>query len=237
MNNLKAIVVLFAAAVCVGCSSIKPGNAGKNLFTGTIVYNVEVIGKDNHPLPGKNKRDLLGNEMAFTIFKNGDVQMKYAGTSIEGYDVQYISLEQSKVLEKYKSSDTTYIKNASILNFVKLNDLRVGKDTETAVLNYKCKNVAIAAQEIDGLSYERQFLNINYWYSEDIKIDKSKYGKINNNLWSYFMNKSDGSVYLKYELDYFTHKIVYTAKEIKPKNYIHVFDENNPPPIPIGTLK
>ena len=33
------------------------------------------------------------------------------------------------------------------------------------------------------------------------------------------MRESNGSLFLKYELDYFNYKVIYTAKEIKPNRY------------------
>ena len=100
----------------------------------------------------------------------------------------------------------------------KLNNVR-NKSEKIQVLDKQLDEVAIGAQEYPSRTSKGQYLTIRYWYANDLRVDKSKYTKVNDELWSYFMNASDGSLFLKYEMDYFTYKVVYTAREIRPNRF------------------
>ena len=78
---------------------------------------------------------------------------------------------------------------------------------------------SIGAQSLSAKGNSIAYLTIKYWYTEALKVDKTQYVKINDDLWNYFMRESNGSLFLKYELDYFNYKVIYTAKEIKPNRY------------------
>jgi len=211
---LCTIVLLLVSS----CKSVQTSTGEKvKAFSGTIVYDVQVEQKSDTSFE-KNKKDLFGTEMYFTVFKNGDLQRRYSGTSPSGYDLYYIDLEKKEVLEKYNNSDSLYVHSAGIQNIQKLADLR-SENEEIKVLNYDLDQVSVTAQESPSSASKGRYLSIKYWYADDIKVDKSLYAGINDNMWSYFMNRSDGSIFLKYEIDYFTYKVTYTAKQILPGKY------------------
>lgn len=211
--SILATVLLFM----VGCKTLQTSTGAKVApFKGTIVYDVEVINNSDEQQT-KSKKDLYGTEMSLTVFKNGDLQRKYTTSSIDGYGIQYVDIENQKVIEKYNNSDSLFVHKAAIQNRNKLYDLRTTNEKQT-VLDYELKDVSIGAEDI-ARNYEKTYLTVRYWYSDQLKVDKAVYANVNDDLWSYFMNKSDGSLFLKMEIDYFTHKVVYTAKEILSGEY------------------
>lgn len=217
--TFKTISVLFLGLLILGsCKTVTTADGQKvELFKGTIVYAVEVVQKVDTSFE-KNKKALLGDEMVLTVFRNGDIQKVYNGASTQGYDLQYISLEDNVVIEKYNNSDSLYTHAASSQNISKINDLR-GPKKELSILDHPLKEVAIAAQEAPTSLSSGNYLTIKYWYTEALRLDKTRYTNVNDDLWNYFVNKSDGSLYLKYEIDYFTYKVIYTAKEILPNKF------------------
>jgi hypothetical protein len=218
MKNILKLIALAFLLVVAGCKTVDSAAGDKvKLFHGTIVYDVEVIQNTDTAFV-KNKKGLYGTEMYLTVFKNGDIQRKYNGASSQGYDLYYIDVASNQILEKYNNSDSLYVHNAGTQNFIKLNDLR-GSTDDLSILNYDLIDLSIGAQELDADASQRKYLTIQYWYADDIKIDKTKYTSVNDELWNYFINKSDGSLFLRYEIDYFTYKVVYTAKDIQPNKF------------------
>ncbi|MGB1037597.1 MAG: hypothetical protein ACPGYY_03045 [Bacteroidia bacterium] len=213
------IISVFVLVLFLGsCKTVTTAEGEKvDLFKGTIVYDVEVVQKVDTFFE-KNKKALFGNEMVLTVFRNGDIQKVYNGASSKGYDLHYISLEDNVVIEKYNNNDSLYTHAASTQNISKINDLR-GPKQEISILDHSLKEVAIAAQEAPTSHSSGNYLTIKYWYTDALKIDKTRYTNVNDDLWNYFINKSDGSLYLKYEIDYFTYKVIYTAKEILPNKF------------------
>ena len=218
MRKTLILTILFVSLCLVSCKTIESASGDKvKLFQGTIVYDVEVLQTLDTAFQ-KSKKELYGTEMYLTVFKNGDIQRKYNGASPKGYDLYYIDIANNEVLEKYNNSDSLYVHSAGTQDIIKLNDLRGTKD-DLAVLNYDLINLSIGAQELDPNARDRKYLTIKYWYADDIKIDKTKYTSVNDELWNYFLNKSDGSLFLRYEIDYFTYKVIYTAKNIQPNKF------------------
>lgn len=213
-----SILVFGILVLLYSCKTVQTESGEKvKAFQGTIVYDVKVEQKADTAFE-KSKKGMFGEEMYLTVFKNGDLQRRYSGTSPNGYDLQYLDVEKNEVVQKYNNSDSLYVHAATTQNIQKVSDLRTDKDAQT-VLNYNVKQVAITAQETPSAVSSGQFLTIKYWYPPELKIDKSLYSSVNEDLWSYFMNKSDGSIYLKYEIDYFTYKVTYTAKQILPGKF------------------
>lgn len=218
MNKINKIALVLLPLLVIGCKSLETSSGEKVApFKGTIVYDVEVINNTDE-LQTKIKKALYGTEMHFTVFKNGDLQRKYNTTSKEGYDIQYVDVASQTVLEKYNYSDSLFVHQAVAQNQNKLYDLRT-TDEKVSILSYELKDLSIGAEDIATRYKAKTYLTIKYWYSEQLKVDKALYANVNDNLWSYFMNKSEGSLFLKMEVDYFTHKVVYTAKEIRPGKY------------------
>ena len=211
-----AIVLLLAA---IGCKTVTTTSGEKvSLFKGTIVYDVAVEQTVDTAYQ-KNKKAFYGDEMYLTVFRNGNIQRKYNGTSTHGYDLHYIDIEKNTVLQKYNHSDSLYAHKASTQNVIKINNLRSNNE-KTEVLGRELTQVAIGAESIDVKDKSRKYLTLKYWYADDVKIDKTKYTEVNDDLWNYFLNKSNGSIYLKYEIDYFTYKVTYTAKSIQPNKFV-----------------
>jgi hypothetical protein len=218
MNKINKIALVLLPLLVIGCKSLETSSGEKVApFKGTIVYDVEVINNTDE-LQTKIKKALYGTEMHFTVFKNGDLQRKYNTTSKEGYDIQYVDVASQTVLEKYNYSDSLFVHQAVAQNQNKLYDLRTTGE-KVSILSYELKDLSIGAEDIATRYKAKTYLTIKYWYSEQLKVDKALYANVNDNLWSYFMNKSEGSLFLKMEVDYFTHKVVYTAKEIRPGKY------------------
>ncbi|MFT4827129.1 MAG: hypothetical protein ACI96L_000413 [Paracoccaceae bacterium] len=218
MNKINKIALVLLPLLVIGCKSLETSSGEKVApFKGTIVYDVEVINNTDE-LQTKIKKALYGTEMHFTVFKNGDLQRKYNTTSKEGYDIQYLDVASQTILEKYNNSDSLFVHQAVAQNQNKLYDLRT-TDEKVSILSYELKDLSIGAEDIATRYKAKTYLTIKYWYSEQLKVDKALYANVNDNLWSYFMNKSEGSLFLKMEVDYFTHKVVYTAKEIRPGKY------------------
>ena len=197
------------------CDILKKQNRQQDFFTGTIVYNVEVLTNDLNTQDVKFKRDLLGYKMTLTVFENGDIQRVYDGSVNFGYEAEYINVIENTVLQKFKSNDSIYSRNASTENMVKISDVRLPQSIPVSVLDLKCETKAIGVQEIEPIDKKRTYLTLYYSYNETIKLDKTKYTKINDDLWAYFMDESNGAIFLKFEQDYATYKIVYTAIQIQ----------------------
>lgn len=216
-NVVNYLFMLFVCTLSACKTMITSSETKVEAFKGTIVYKVEVVQKTDSNL-SKNKKAVLGNEMYLTIFKNGDIQRKYNGASSMGYDLQYLDLENGKIIEKYNSSDSLFESKANIQNITKVYDLKLSDSKET-ILSYDLAELSVGAKEAATAQAIGNYLTIRYWYTDALKIDKTLYATVNNDLWSYFMYKSDGSIFLKYEVDYFTYKVVYTATEILPGKY------------------
>jgi hypothetical protein len=211
-------ILISVSLVLLGCKTLHTTTGEKVApFRGTIVYDIEVINNSDE-LQTNTKKALYGTEMYFTVFKNGDLQRKYNTTSKDGYDIKYIDVTEQIVLEKYNNSDSLFVHQAVAQNKNKLYDLRTTTE-KISILSYELKDLSIGAEDIATRHKAKTYLTIKYWYSELLKVDKALYTNVNDDLWSYFMNKSNGSLFLKMEVDYFTHKVVYTAKEIRPGKY------------------
>ena len=212
------LTYLLLILVISSCSLFKKTGTQNEvpLFTGSIIYNIEIVRLDDAEDISKGKRDLYGNQMVLTIHPNGDLERTYNGTSPTGYESYYIDLQNNKVKETYKAKDTVFVRDASIETLVKLNDLRTTNDTVVEVLGMECKDISISAEEVDFTRIAKKYLTLRYWYSPTLKIDASKYKNVNDQMLSYLLSKSKGSIFLKYELHYVTHKVIYTAKQIVP---------------------
>lgn len=206
---------VFAALLTVGCKTVHTSTGEKvKVFRGTIIYDVDVVQNSDTSFE-EDKRALYGNEMHLTVFKNGDLQRRYDGTGSQGFEIYFLDVDQNEIVEKYKHSDTLYVHQANTNNIQKVSDIRL-KNEEVSILNYTLKELAIAAQEAPNSNRVGRYLSLKYWYAPELKVDKDMYANVNEDFWNYFMNKSDGSIYLKYEIDYFTYKVTYTAKQILP---------------------
>ncbi|NNJ56083.1 MAG: hypothetical protein HKP14_08120 [Bacteroidia bacterium] len=217
-TKFRANLTYLMLVVLVSSCSLFKKSAKKDipLFSGSIVYTIEIVKLDGSEDLAKGKRDLFGNEMVLTIHPNGDIERKYNGTSISGYESYYIDLQNNKVKETYKAKDTIFVRDASIETLVKLNDLRTSKDSSVEVLGMECEDISLAAEELDLTGIEKKYVTLRYWYSPTLKIDASLYENVNDQMLSYLLSKSNGSIFLKYELNYVTHKVIYTAKQIVP---------------------
>ena len=78
--------------------------------------------------------------------------------------------------------------------------------------------MSIGAETVDA-NLNTIFLAIRYWYSSELILDRSNYENVNRDLWSSLINQADGGLFLKKEMDYFTHKITFTARDIQLKEY------------------
>jgi hypothetical protein len=221
------ILILFALSVA-SCKSSKTAD-GKKLFVGSIVYDISIEGSPVNQALIDAVKEKYGSTMMLTVYKNGDILKKYSAGST-GYDLNYLNVADNEMNEKYQSSDTIYKHKASKQNMVKLNNLRDSEDQNLTVLNYPCKSVALAGEKVDYNTAVRQYLTVKYWYSDDIVIDKSKYANVNEDLLGYLLNESNGGLFLKQEINYFTHKITFTAKEIRYKDFnedVQLLDESS----------
>jgi hypothetical protein len=212
--TIISILILFLG----GCKTLDKSTPEKqDYFKGTIIYDVEVV-LSKTDTSAKAKKSFFGSEMYLTIFKNGDIQRKYNGNLPEGYDLYYVDLEENLVMEKYNNSDTLFTHKASTKNIIKLNSLRED-NAKIKVMEYDLKDVSIGAQSLSAKGNSIAYLTIKYWYTEALKVDKTQYVNINDDLWNFFLRESNGSLFLKYEVDYFNYKVIYTAKEVKPNRY------------------
>lgn len=222
--RIKIIYIGLLFVLFSGCTMLQTSGGEKiKPFSGTIIYSIDVQQNVDTTFV-KNKKAVFGTEMYLTVFKNGDIQRKYKGNSPTGYDLHYINLEDNQVLEKYNNSDSLFVHSAAQQDMTKMNELRVTKE-QSEVLGISTEQIAIAAKEVPSSKSIGDYLTIKYWYSPTVRVDKSKYSNVNDELWSYFMNKSDGSLYLKYEIDYFSYKVTYTATQILPGKYEKYKDE------------
>lgn len=214
--------VSFILAVLLSACNT-PKNAlepAKKPFYGTIVYDVAIeplVKSDTSLL--RTKRNTFGNEMILTFYENGNIFRRYNGAQPDGFSEYYVDISQNRILEHSIKQDTTLMFSANQENARKLNGLRLSKDTLT-ILGYTCKEIGIAAEEVDLISHEKKYLTLNYWYSNQIKVDKHRYSAVTADLWSFLFNESDGGIFLKYEKNYFDYKVIYTAKEIRKKDFL-----------------
>lgn len=208
----------FGLMTLLGCKTVQTSSGEKvPLFHGTIIYDVTITEISDSKYTG-NPKAKYGEEMHLTVFKNGDIQRKYIGADETGYDLTYLNLEQNTVLEKFNASDSLFVHSASKTDMIKLNELR-NSDKPVKVLDRELSQVAIAAQQGSSQLTNGNYVSVNYWYDEQLKVDKSRYTGVNEELLNYFLEETNGSLYLKYELNYYTHKITFTAKEILRGKY------------------
>ena len=216
-TNVIFLLVLFLSALS-SCKTLTTSNGEKiKPFKGTIIYDVQVVQVVDTSYVG-DKKYFFGDQMHLTVFRNGDIQRKYFNSSRLGYDLDYMDIKHNIYISKYNNSDSFYQENAKIANMAKVRDLPLSKESEK-ILSYDLKEIAIGAQETATSLAKGSFLGLRYWHSGILKVDKSRYNEINHDLWSYFMNKSDGSLCLKYEIDYLTYKVTYTAIGILPGKF------------------
>jgi hypothetical protein len=210
-----AMLLVFTLSSCKTLTT----SSGEKIkpFRGTIVYDVQVIQIVDTMYIG-DKTDFFGKEMHLTVFKNGNIQRKYFNASRLGYDLTYLDLKNNLFYTKYNHLDSLYGTDAGVTNIVNLKELPASKTTQK-ILSYDVKEIAIGGKEVATSLTKGDYLGIKYSYADAFKIDKIAYKNSNLDLWSFLMNKSDGSLSLRYEIDYYTYKVTYTATEILPGKY------------------
>jgi hypothetical protein len=218
-GSIKYFTIVVSLLVLSSCQVLKQNKKQENYFSGSIEYDVAVIPHDLTTQDFKSKKDLLGTKMILTIYPNGDLQRVYKGSTNFGYQASYIQLDENLVIEKFISKDSIIQRDASQENMVKISDVRVSNTEPITILDLPCKTTAVGVQETDVIDKKRLYLTLYCSYNESLKLDKKKYSDVHEDLWSYFMNKNDGALFLKYELDYATYKVVYTATRIAPQEY------------------
>ncbi len=203
------IPILALCIIAIGCKSSKLAQNNNNSFVGKIVYDIIVEGDSQNIEDIQRAKELYGNTLELSIFENGDILMNYNG-SPKGYDLSYIDVNENELTEKFNSSDTLYVRPASKQNVKKLTDIRQN-DKTIDVLNHECKAVSLSAEDQES----KQYLTIKYWYSNDYKVDATRYSSINEDLMGYLFQKSNGGIFLRKEISYSGYSITFVAKEIK----------------------
>jgi hypothetical protein len=221
MIRKSGLLIIVFTVLLAGCSTQNMASKpAKKPFYGTIVYDVTIEtlkNADNQLL--KNKKGIYGNEMTLTFFENGNILRKYNGTQPNEFSEYFVNLSDNQIIEHSVELDSTLVFSANQQNVRKLNSLRLSKDS-LSVLGYPCKEIGISVEEVDLATYEKRYLTLNYWYSNQIRVDKARYNTINADLWSFLFNESDGGIFLKYEKNYYDFKVTYTAKEIRKKDFL-----------------
>jgi hypothetical protein len=218
MTKSTHIIFLLVLFIFASCKTLTTSNGEKiKPFKGTIIYDVQVVQLVDTTYV-RDKTDFFGDQMHLTVFRNGDIQRKFFNASRLGYDLTYLDIKNKLDVTKYNHSDTLYEKSSNSSNMTKVKGIPLSMTTEK-ILSYDLTEIAIGAKEIATPSVKGDFLSIRYWHTDEYKVDKLVYSKVNRDLWSYFMTNSDGSLCLKYEIDYFTYKVTYTAIEILPGKY------------------
>lgn len=217
--------ILVALILLASCRLFKKNTSTPNFFVGSIKYDVLITAIDQPSSDMKTKIDLLGSKMILTVYPNGDIQKTYKGSTSFGYEAEYLKLDKNLVFQKYNSSDSILSRDAANENMIKISDVRVDGNEVVTVLGMPCQTTAIGIQEISSIDKKRSYATLYYSYNDSISIDKTKYAQVNDNLWAYLLDESNGAIFLKYELLYSTYKVTYTATKIAPGEYPSA-DEN-----------
>ena len=86
----KVNYIIFASLLFQACKTMSLTN-DKGYFYGSISYDINY--KMNvDKIYQVDKSGIYGNKLEWTFFKNGDVQQKYFGSSIDGLDLSLIHI-------------------------------------------------------------------------------------------------------------------------------------------------
>jgi hypothetical protein len=215
---MKLLSVISVLLILSSCSLFKKKSTEQaDYFTGTIVYDVQVVKVKPDYSRMEYQTGKYGNEMTLTIFENGDIQRKYAGTATQGYKSIYLDLEKNEINGQYNFSDSVYYYQASERDLFKLSDAKTDAQSDS-ILGYATDQLAMVAEEPSFNGGPRDQLVVKYWYNNSLKLNSDLYEDVSAGLWNYYTNKSE-AVYLKMELNYFDFKVIYTAKEINKGIY------------------
>ena len=107
----KVSYIILASIVFQACKTMTLKN-DEGHFHGTISYDID-LRMNVDTIYQVDKSGIYGNKLEWTFFKNGDVQNKYFGSSMDGLDLVFWDLSEKQIITKYNSSDTLFIKDAS----------------------------------------------------------------------------------------------------------------------------
>ena len=203
MFKISVFTIIFFG-VLQSCKTNKLSN-GENSFFGTISYDINLI-MNVDTIYQKDLSKFFGNQVDWTFFKNGDIQQKFYGSSLTGLDIIFWDVSESKIITKYNSSDTLFIKNATSQS-VQICKKLVTPTPSLKSLKLLMKVPATSLKESNYYTYSCDL-------SEDFHINPSIYKNINYNNFYEIIKFTNGCLPMKYQFDYFTYQVDYTLNNV-----------------------
>lgn len=197
MFNFVYMVNCFKILTLVVLFSFSNLLIGQDIFfEGKIQYKIKSIDKI-----GNNTTDsLLGTKLDYFVRKN---KFKHVFQGQQGIEVIY------------PGNDTIYIISKR-LNKVFFQDV---KSFSQKVISYEIKKNVI---EVNGVVCDLLFVITNkgkqyYYFNESYKVNKNYFGNHNYELWSFMLEKTNGSIALKSIMDFKDKYFEMTAVLIEEK--------------------
>ena len=173
-------------------------------FVGTIYYNVD-LEMNVDTIYQVDRSSFYGDKLEWTFFKNGDIQQKYFGSSLDGLDIVFWDWSEKQIIIKYNNSDTLFIRDANL----KLGDF-VKKYPSSPSSNQIKLMFKVPATSLKNEFYFAYSCD----YSKDIFIDSEKYNGFSHDYFNDIISHTNGCIPINYQLDFFTYQIRYKSVDI-----------------------
>ena len=194
----KVNYIILASLLFQSCKTMSLIN-DKGCFYGSISYDINYkINVDT--IYQVDKSGIYGNKLEWTFFKNGDVQQKYFGSYIDGLDLVFWDLSEKKIITKYNSSDTLFIKDAS----QKFSDF-VKKQKSSTSSNFIKLIFKVPANQLS----KEYFYMYSCDYLKEVYIDVNRYSDFFHEQFYDIINLTNGCIPMNYQLDFFSYAINY----------------------------
>lgn len=194
----KVSYIILASIVFQACKTVTLKN-DEGHFYGTISYDID-LRMNVDTIYQVDKSGIYGNKLEWTFFKNGDVQQKYFGSTMDGLDLVFWDLSEKQIITKYNSSDTLFIKDAS----QKFSDFVKKFESPTSSNFIKLIFKVPANQSINEYYYM-----YSCDYSEEVHIDPNKYSDFFYDQFYDIVKLTNGCIPMNQQIDFFSYKINY----------------------------
>ncbi len=108
----KVSSVLLITILLQSCKVISFKNDDES-FAGTIYYTID-LEMNVDTIYQADRSSFYGDKLEWTFFKNGDIQQKYFGSSLDGLDIVFWDWSEKQIITKYNNSDTLFIRDANL---------------------------------------------------------------------------------------------------------------------------
>jgi len=178
-------------------------------FEGIVTYKIELVLKKENSPNNEYIAQKFGDSLKILFNKKGDFYRKYIGAGSKGFDFQIYKAATNKYYCKWKNLDTLYYYNAKE-NILKLTSKEQG--TSGVFFNKPSKYVTIEGYIPETGENVREKL----YYTGFPYLNPAPYKNLKDFFICDLFNISK-SPFVKIELEFDDHIIIYTAVKIEQK--------------------